>query len=63
VLFITAEKDANVNNDAHAVAASKLIKGPNGVTVIAGATHALSTASAFDAAVDAAAAWFQKYLQ
>jgi dienelactone hydrolase len=62
VLFITAEKDAKVNNDANAVAASKLVKGPNGVTVIRGATHTLSTKSAFDAAVDAAAAWFLKYL-
>jgi dienelactone hydrolase len=62
VLFITAEKDAKVDNDAHAVAASKLVKGPNGVTVIPGATHTLSTPGAFDAAVEAAAAWFQKYL-
>jgi uncharacterized protein len=62
VLFVVAENDANVNNDAHAVAASKLVKGPNGVTVVAGATHALATQGAFDAAVDAAAAWFQKYL-
>ena len=62
VLFVLAEKDAHVNNDAHAVAASKLLKGPNGVTVVPGATHTMTTASAFDAAVEAAAAWFQKYL-
>ncbi len=62
VLFIVAEKDAKVNNDAHAVPASKLVKGPNGVTVIRGATHALSTQTASDAAAEAAAAWFQKYL-
>jgi dienelactone hydrolase len=62
VLFVVAENEAKVNNDAHAVAASKLVKGPNGVTVVAGATHALATQGAFDAAVDAAAAWFQKYL-
>jgi len=62
VLFITAEKDTKVNNEDHAVAASKLVKGPSGVTVIPGATHALATTSAFDAAVEAAAAWFQKYL-
>jgi alpha-beta hydrolase superfamily lysophospholipase len=63
VLFITAGKDAAVNNDANAVAASKVVRGPNGVTVIPGAGHSLATAAAFDAAVDAAAAWFQKYLQ
>ena len=62
VLFVVAEKDAKVNNDAHAVAASKLLKGPNGVTVVPGATHTLATPGALDAAVEAAAAWFQKYL-
>jgi hypothetical protein len=44
------------------VAASRLLKGPNGVTVVPGATHTMTAASAFDAAVEAAAAWFQKYL-
>lgn len=62
LLFVVAENDVKVNNDANAVAAAKLLKGPNGVVVIAGAGHALATASAFDAAVDAAASWFQKYL-
>jgi dienelactone hydrolase len=62
VLFVVAEKDTKVNNDVHAVAASKLLKGPNGVTVIPGATHTLSTPGALEAAVEAAAAWFQKYL-
>ena len=62
VLFVVAEKDLKVNNAAHAVAASKLMKGPNGVTVIPGAGHALATPAAFDAAVEAAAAWFLKYL-
>ena len=62
VLFVVAANDAKVNNDAHAVAASKLVKGPNGVTVVAGATHGLATQGAFDTAVDAAAAWFQNVL-
>jgi uncharacterized protein len=62
ILFVVAEKDLKVNNDANAVAASKLLKGPNGVTVVRGATHAMSTPTTFDAAVEAAAAWFQKYL-
>lgn len=62
ILFVLAEKDLRVNNDAHAVAAAKLLKGPNGVTVVPGATHTMSTGAAFEAAVEAAAAWFQKYL-
>lgn len=59
ILFVVAEKDLKVNNDTNAVAASKLLKGPNGVTVVPGATHTMSTAAAFDASVEAAAAWFQ----
>ena len=62
VLFVVAERDQKVNNQTHAVAASKLLKGPNGVAVVPGAGHVFSTAAAFDAACDAAAAWFQKYL-
>jgi dienelactone hydrolase len=62
VLFIIAEKDVKVNNDSNAIAASKLLKGPNGVTVVSGAPHTLTSPGAFEAAVEAAAAWFQKYL-
>jgi dienelactone hydrolase len=62
ILFVVAEKDAKVKNATNAVAASKLLKGPNGVTTIPGATHGLATPQAFDAAVEAAVAWFQKYL-
>ena len=62
ILFVVAEKDAKVNNATNAVAASKLLKGPNGVTTIPGATHGLASPQAFDAAVEAAVAWFQKYL-
>jgi dienelactone hydrolase len=62
ILFVVAEKDLKVNNETNASAASKLLKGPNGVTVVAGATHALASPAAFDAAVEAAAAWFLKYL-
>ena len=62
MLFVVAEKDQKVNNDAHAVAASKALKGPNGVTVVQGANHAMTTPGAFETAADAAAAWFQKYL-
>jgi hypothetical protein len=62
VLFVVAEKDTAVNNDAHAVAASNLLKGPHGVASVSGATHALTMPGAFETAVDAAAAWFLKYL-
>jgi alpha-beta hydrolase superfamily lysophospholipase len=62
VLFVVAEKDTTVNNEAHAVAASKLLKGPNGVASVNGATHSLAMPGAFETAVDAAAAWFLKYL-
>jgi dienelactone hydrolase len=62
VLFIVAETDLKVNNDTNAAAAAKLLKGPNGVTVVAGAGHTLAAPQMFDAAVDAAASWFQKYL-
>jgi hypothetical protein len=62
VLFVIAEKDQKVNNETNAVAAAKLLKGPNGVIVVPGAGHTLAAPSAFDAAVDAAASWFQKYL-
>ena len=61
VLFVVAEKDAPANN-ANAVAASKLLKGPNGVASVNGATHSLAMPGAFETAVDAAAAWFLKYL-
>lgn len=62
VLFVVAEKDLKVNNETNAIAASKMLKGPNGVIVVPGAGHAFTSAAAFDAAVDAAASWFQKYL-
>jgi len=62
ILFVVAEHDARVNNETNAVAASKLMKGPTGVTVVSGATHALSAPGAFETAADAAAAWFLKYL-
>jgi len=62
ILFVVAEQDLKVSNDANAVAASKLLKGPNGVTVVPGATHSMSTGAAFEVSVEAAAAWFQKYL-
>jgi len=44
------------------VAASKLLKGPNGVASVNGAPHSLAMPGAFETAVDAAAAWFVKYL-
>jgi len=62
ILFVIAEHDARVRNDANAIAASKAMKGPTGVTVVNGATHGLATPGAFETAADAAAAWFLKYL-
>jgi len=62
ILFIVAEHDTHVDNDANAIAASKMMRGPTGVTVVDGATHGLTTAKAFETAADAAAAWFLKYL-
>ena len=60
-LFVVAEKDTVVNNETHAVAASKVLKGATEVKTIPGSTHAM-TGSAADAAADAAAAWFAKHL-
>ncbi len=60
-LFVVAEKDAVVNNETNAVAASKALKGTTEVKTIPGATHAM-TGAAGEAAADAAAAWFAKYL-
>jgi dienelactone hydrolase len=63
VLFITAEKDGKVNNENHAVAAAKLLKGKTEVVSLIGATHAqVSSGSAFDKAAKAAAEWFLKQL-
>jgi uncharacterized protein len=62
ILFVIAQHDTRVNNNTNAIAASKLMKGPTGVTVVDGATHALATAGAFETAADTAAAWFLKYL-
>jgi dienelactone hydrolase len=63
VLFIIADHDTRVNNEANAIAASKLMKGPTGVTVLEGATHAVATEKAFETAADASASWFLKYLK
>jgi uncharacterized protein len=61
VLFVIAEKDAGVNNEGDAVAASKLLKGPTEVARVHGATR-INGGEAFNTAADAAAEWFLKYL-
>jgi uncharacterized protein len=62
-LFVIAEKDARVNNETNAIAASKLLKGPTDVTRVPGATHAqIDNGVAFETAANAAAEWFLKYL-
>jgi dienelactone hydrolase len=60
VLFVVAANDAKVKNDDNAIAASKVLKGPNSVTTVPGA-HALA-GKASDQAADAAGEWFVKYL-
>lgn len=62
VLFVVADRDTRVDNTNHAMAAAKVMKGPCGVTVVPNTTHAMSTPKAVDAAADAAASWFLKYL-
>ncbi len=63
VMFVIAEKDARVNNETNAIAASKLLKGPTDVVRTPGATHAqLDSGAAFDKAANAAAEWFLKHL-
>ncbi len=61
ILFVVAEKDAVVDNEAHAVPASRRLAGPASVTAIPGSTHAMPGKAA-DAAADAAADWFAKHL-
>src|SRR5262245_40206364 len=60
-LFVIAEKDARVNNESVAVAASKLLKGPTDVARVPGATR-IDSGAAFKTAANAAAEWFLKYL-
>jgi uncharacterized protein len=60
VLFIVADKDAKIDNEANAVAASKKLKGANEVKTIAGSAHAM--AGKTSEAATAAAEWFAKYL-
>ena len=63
VLFVIAEKDAGLNNETNAVAASKLLKGPTDVTHVPGVTHTqIGGGAAFNTAANAAAEWFLKYL-
>ena len=61
VLFVVAEKDARINNEQHAIAASKLLKGPTNVVTLPGAFHAIIGPAA-DAASAAAVEWFTKHL-
>lgn len=63
VLFIIADKDKKVNNEAHAIAAAKLLKGPTDVVSITSvAPSQVVSGAAFDKAANAAADWFLKYL-
>lgn len=61
ILFVIAERDTRMINEGHAIAASKLLKGPTNVTTIPGATEAFAGTAA-ERAAEAAAEWFGKYL-
>jgi hypothetical protein len=63
VLFVVAEKGTKVNNEADAIAASKLRTGPTSVVTVPGsAGKQIYNGAAFDTAVNAAADWFLKHL-
>ena len=62
-LFVIAEKDARVNNETNAIAASKLLRGPTDVTRVPVTPHAqIDNGVAFETAANAAAEWFLRYL-
>lgn len=62
-LFVIAEKDARVNNENNAIAASKLLKGTTDLARVPGVTHKqIDNGAAFNTAANAAAEWFLKYL-
>jgi dienelactone hydrolase len=61
VLFIAAGKDTVIDNDAHAVPAAKLLKGPSQVLTVPAAAHDFAGESRTTAA-NAAADWFTKHL-
>jgi dienelactone hydrolase len=61
MLFVVAKNDPKVNNETNAVAASKEVQGATNVVEVPSATHLLE-GKASDAAADAAADWFVKYL-
>ncbi len=62
VLFIIADKDRKVNNENHAIAASKLLKGATEVVSVPATHTQLGSGAAFDKAANAAADWFLKHL-
>jgi len=63
VLFVIADKDARVNNETNAIAASKLLKGPTDVARVPGGSHTqIDGGTAFDTAAKAAVEWFLKHL-
>ncbi len=61
VLFVVAEKDAKIDNEANAIAAAKVLKGPTEVKSIPGTGHAFE-GKASETAGEAAAEWFRKNL-
>ena len=63
VLFVIAGRDGEVDNEAHAVAASKRLKGPTRVVTVPGATHdQIGRGPAFETSANAAVEWFLEHL-
>jgi dienelactone hydrolase len=63
VLFVIAERDTKVDNEANAIAASNLLKGPTDVVKVSGVTHTqIDRGAAFNTGANAAAEWFLKHL-
>ena len=61
IAFITAGNDEKVKNETNAVAASKALKGPTEVKVLAGAKHELTAAQVKEAAAETAS-WMKSKL-
>jgi len=62
VLFVTAEKDGVIDNEANAGAARTKVQGATEVITVKGATHPIASPDAFEAAANASVEWFLKHL-
>ncbi len=62
VLFVIAEKDSVINNEANTAASAARMQGVKETVAVKGATHTMSSAEAFAAASAASVDWFLKHL-